>query len=32
MVCHQRRMALTAKLAVSWSMPTLTQPVLPAMS
>ena len=24
--------AWTAKLAVSWSMPTLTQPVLPAMS
>ena len=23
---HQLRMALTAKLAVSWSMPTLTQP------
>jgi hypothetical protein len=31
-VCHQRRIALTAKLAVSWSMPTLTQPVLPAIS
>jgi hypothetical protein len=32
MFCHQRRIALTAKLAVSWSMPTLTHPALLAMS
>ena len=25
-LCHQRRIASTAKRAVSWSMPTLTQP------
>src|SRR5258707_15191653 len=32
MAFHQRRMALTAKAAVSGSVPTLTQPVLLLMS
>jgi hypothetical protein len=26
--CHQRLIVRTAKLAVSWSIPTLTQPAL----
>ncbi|KOT96412.1 hypothetical protein ADL07_28390 [Streptomyces sp. NRRL F-4707] len=30
--CRQRRMDSTANSAVSWSVPTLTQPVLVAMS
>ena len=30
--CHQRRMLSTAKAAVSWVMPRLTQPALAAMS
>src|SRR5437660_4728606 len=31
-VRHHRRIALTAKLAVSWSVPTLTHPILFVMS
>jgi hypothetical protein len=31
-VRHHRRIALTAKLAVSWSVPTLTHPTLLVMS
>jgi hypothetical protein len=32
MAIHQERIVLTAKAAVSWSMPTLTQPLSSAMS
>jgi hypothetical protein len=32
MFVHQERIALTAKAAVSWSMPTLTHPLSSAMS
>jgi hypothetical protein len=31
-VFHQERMVLTANAAVSWSVPTLTQPVFAARS